>query len=80
MTDSHGNKVCPCAYHKDKPTRLVKVPASSVPYGESISRNGRTVWIAYAGEQLVAVAPTSDEALIKYRAWVRQQWLEWIKK
>lgn len=46
---------------------VVKVPASSVPYGESISRNGRTVCAVYDGDRLVAVGATADEARRKYR-------------
>lgn len=44
-----------------------KVPADSVPFGESISRNGRTVFAAYDGERLVAVGATTEEARRKYR-------------
>ncbi len=51
---------------KYKPT-IRKVPADSVPYGENISRNGRTVWAAYDGETLVVVAATAGEARTKYR-------------
>ena len=44
-----------------------KVPASSVPYGDTISRNGRTVWAAYDGTgTLVAVGATAGEARRKY--------------
>lgn len=39
-----------------------KVDARSVPYGDSISRNGRTVWIALDGDRVVCVAATSKEA------------------
>jgi hypothetical protein len=48
-----------------------KVPANSVPYGESISINGKYVWAAYAGDELIAVAATSSEARAKYRAVLR---------
>ena len=47
---------------------MVKVPAESVLYGESISRNGCTVWAAYGGKRLVAVEATADEARRNYRA------------
>lgn len=54
-----------------KPTTR-KVPANSVPYGDSISRNGRTVWAAFDGGTLVAVAATADEVRgLYYRAWSR---------
>ena len=33
-----------------------------MPYGDSISRNGQTVWAAYDGERLVCVAASADEA------------------
>ena len=46
-----------------------KVPADSVPYGASISRNGSTVWAAYYDGQLVGVAATADAARRKWRAW-----------
>jgi hypothetical protein len=45
-----------------------KVQADSVPYGEQISRNGRTVFAAYYGTELLAVAASSAEVRIKYRA------------
>jgi hypothetical protein len=65
---SLGSKNWP---HKPNPNADIptvrKVPASSVPYGESISRNGRTVWAAYDGERLVAVGATADEARQSYR-------------
>jgi hypothetical protein len=38
-----------------------------VPYGESVSRNGRTIWAGYDGEQLVCVATTAEEVRVKYR-------------
>jgi hypothetical protein len=70
--DSHGNAT-------SGPRRSIserfpdmsrrKVPADSVPFGESISRNGETVWAAYDGETLVAVAATADDVLTKYKAW-----------
>jgi hypothetical protein len=63
----HGNQIqTHRAAPRYKPT-IRKVPADSVPYGESISRNGRTVWAAYDGETLVVVAATADEARCKYR-------------
>jgi hypothetical protein len=45
-----------------------KVAASSVRYGDSISRDGRTVWAAYCGERLVSVGATAGEARRKYYA------------
>ena len=54
-------------HHSDpNPPTIRKVPASSVPYGESISRNGRTVWVAVAGERVVCVAATSVEVRRKF--------------
>jgi YD repeat-containing protein len=39
-----------------------------VPFGTSISNNGRTVWAAYDDTgRLVTVAATADEARRKYR-------------
>jgi hypothetical protein len=50
-----------------------KVPASSVPFGESISRNGRTVWAGYHNGELVAVGATCDQTRAKYKNW----WYMW---
>jgi hypothetical protein len=70
--DSHGNAAS--WPHRPDSERwpelsLRKVPADSVPYGESISRNGRTVWAAYHSGKLIAVAATHDEARAKYGHW-----------
>lgn len=70
--DSHGNKTSgPRVPLSERfPDMSVrKVPADSVPYGDSISRNGDTVWTAYDGETLIAVAATADEVRDKYKAW-----------
>jgi len=62
----HGNRIFP--HRPDpRPPTLSKVAVGSVPYGESISHNGRTVVAAYEGERLVCVAPTAEEARRKYR-------------
>lgn len=74
---SHGNKVDHGRARPDSDRfpkmSIRKVPADSVPYGDSISRNGVTVWAAYDragdGETLVAVAATADDARAKYRTW-----------
>jgi hypothetical protein len=58
-------------YRPDRPgLSIVKVPADSVPYGESISHNGRTVWAAYFNGSLVAVGYSADDARRGYRKWV----------
>ncbi|MGB7554471.1 MAG: hypothetical protein WBM04_08855 [Candidatus Korobacteraceae bacterium] len=62
----HGNRIATYSPDPHPPT-IRKVPANSVPYGESISRNGRTVWIAMDGERLVCIAATAVEARRKYR-------------
>jgi hypothetical protein len=49
------------------PPTIRKVPVDSVPYGASISTNGRTVFAAYDGERLVCVAASATEARRKYR-------------
>ena len=49
------------------PPTVRKVSADSVPYGDSITHNGRTVWAAYDGETLVVVAASAAEARCKYR-------------
>jgi hypothetical protein len=70
MTDnSHSNRRSDNARRRPNThTETVrKVPADSVPYGTSISRNGRTVWAAFDGETVIAVAATVDEARAKYR-------------
>jgi hypothetical protein len=65
---NHGNKT-----HSGGPRPKIdcrKVPADSVPYGESISPNGKYVWAAYADDgALVCVAATAQEARSKYRLW-----------
>jgi hypothetical protein len=60
---SHGPR-----WKDPDPPTLRKVPADSVPYGDSINRNGQTVWAAYGADGvLVAVAATAKEARVKYR-------------
>jgi hypothetical protein len=49
--------------------RLLKVAVSSVPYGDSISHNGRTVWAAYYKDELISLGGVRDEALSKYAVW-----------
>ena len=58
------------------PPTLRNVQADSVPYGSSISHNGKTVWAAYddAGT-LVAVAATSAEVRAKHREAIRPKHL-----
>jgi hypothetical protein len=63
---SHGNKTHSYAR---PPIDVRKVPADSVPYGDSISLNGRTVWAAYDADGcLVAVGASVPEVRRKYRA------------
>jgi hypothetical protein len=52
----------------EHPPTIRKVPAATVPYGDSISRNGQTVWVALDGDQLICVAATAEEARRKSRA------------
>lgn len=66
--NSHGNKIA--WPHKPDSERfpalsIRKVPADSVPFGESISRNGSTVWAAYHDGKLIAVGATRDGARSK---------------
>ena len=72
--DNHGNRRdygTPRKRDPNAPT-IRKVPASSVFLGESISRNGRTVWIALDGERIICVAATAAEARRKaYRIQLR---------
>jgi hypothetical protein len=58
-------------YRPDRPElSIVKVPADSVPYGESISRNGRTVWAAYFNGELAGVGGSADDARRAYHKWL----------
>jgi hypothetical protein len=50
-----------------------KVDAASVPYGSSVSKNGRTCWASYHGDHLIAVGTTADEARGKYIDWSLRQ-------
>ena len=63
-----SNKIWPSRKRRfDISVRVRKVSAASVPYGSSISRNGRTVWAAYDSDgALVTVAATSAEARSRY--------------
>jgi hypothetical protein len=77
--DSHGNAAS--WPHRPDSERwpelsIRKVAASSVPYGESISRNGRRCWAAFHNEQLIAVGATRDEARNRYRDWVVRTGIE----
>ena len=58
-------KITPPSQRPKPPVR--KVPADSVPYGDSISHNGKYVWVALDGERVVCVAATADEARRKFR-------------
>jgi hypothetical protein len=73
MTDTtHGNKTSwPRRPDSERWPELSirKVPADSVPYGVSISRNGRTAWAAYHDSVLIGVGATRDAARSKYRDW-----------
>jgi hypothetical protein len=73
MEHGHGNRTRPSTPDKHQPT-VRKVPADRVPFGESISRNGRYVYAAYnpGTEQLVCIAATAPEARRKYRERMRQ--------
>ncbi len=52
---------------------LRKVDADSVPYGESVSRNGRVCWAAFHDGAFVCCAATRDECWTKYRDWYVRQ-------
>ena len=73
--DRRGNRVTNGPRSRDlHPPTVRKVPADSVPYGSSISHNGRTVWAAYDEVgTLIAVAATSDEVRRKYRSHQRAE-------
>ena len=63
--DSHGNSRNP----RRSPPRWVptlrKIPADSVPYGDSITHRSY-VWAAYHDEELIAVAATAPEVRAKF--------------
>ena len=63
----HGNSV---DHGRSRPlpatVTIRKVPADSVPYGDSISHNGKAVWAAFDGESRVAVGATAGEARRKF--------------
>jgi hypothetical protein len=63
---TYGHQKIP-VYKPEPKIDVRKVPADSVPYGSSISHNGKTVWAAYDGERLVCVAATAPQARRKYR-------------
>jgi hypothetical protein len=46
--------------------QVLKVPADSVPFGESVSRNGRTVWAVYEAGELRCLGATAKEARHSY--------------
>lgn len=67
MPERFDNRVNRHGPDQDPPT-VRKVPADSVPFGDSISINGETVWAAYDSRgTVIAVAATSAEARRKYR-------------
>jgi len=70
--DRHGNK---CRTRTTPRARIDvrKLPAEAVPYGTSISLNGRHVWGAFDDDVLVCVAATADEARRKYRFYKRAE-------
>jgi hypothetical protein len=70
--DRHGNTIRPRIPPRYAP-ELRKVPADSVPYGSSISRNGKTVWVAYFAGTLIAVGTTAGEARAKFREEMRRR-------
>jgi hypothetical protein len=71
MDPSRKTNKCHHGHHEHIDVR--KVPADSVPHGDAVSRNGRTVWAAYDSETLIAVGATANEARGKYREVRRQK-------
>jgi hypothetical protein len=67
--DRHGNRISKPPRSDPHPPTVRKVPAGSVPYGDSISRNGSSVWAAFNDDgKLICVAATAGEARRKYRS------------
>ena len=60
MPTRFDNKINTHGPDRHPPPTIRKVDASTVPYGESISRNGRSVWVVLDGERLVCIAATAD--------------------
>jgi hypothetical protein len=70
----HGNRTSAGPRRSDSERwpelSIRKVPAASVPFGESISSNGKTVWASFHAGQLVCCGATHDEARDKYAVWI----------
>lgn len=71
--DSHGNSRSDNVNRVRRALPVRKVPADSVPFGDSISRNGRTVWAGFDGDRVVCIAATSGECRTKWLAWERKR-------
>jgi hypothetical protein len=57
------------------------VPADSVPFGSVISVNGKTVFAAYDGDTLMAIANTASDVRAKFKAAMQAKDLhEWNKQ
>lgn len=52
--------------------KVVRVAASTVPLGEAISRDGKTVWVVLAGDKRVGVYATAKEAKRANSIWPRR--------
>lgn len=68
--DKKNEKSYPGRHIRVTPREIIpvrKVPASSVRYGESVSRNGKHVWVATDGT-VTAVGATAGEARLKFKA------------
>jgi hypothetical protein len=68
-----ADKIIPYAQRYRRVIDMRKVAASSVPYGESISTNGRFVYAAYLGERLVCVAATASEARRRFGQIIKEE-------
>lgn len=61
--NGHGNRIYPERKLREDAGVVRKVTADSVPFGESISTNGKTVWVCVdAGGKILATAATAPEA------------------
>jgi hypothetical protein len=72
---SHGNRICQTHGRPLPPSVSVrKIPVSEGPwYAEDISRDGRTVWAAFDGDELLCIAATADKVRSKCRDILRAE-------
>jgi hypothetical protein len=70
--DRHGNTIRPRIPPRYAP-ELRKVPTASVRYGPDVSRNGRTVWAAFYGGELISIGASAGEARRNFQKEMRRR-------